>query len=614
MKKILLILFALLFSNLHSQSTITSTQDGNWSSSTTWSGGVVPGTGDKAIIAHTVSVNATTEINDLDINGNKTLNVDASFTVTGDVDMANVSSLNINSGGSYTQSAGNFTAGFATAVVIAKGKFMNFSNASTTITLSGTITVNSDSNEFGMLQVKGSFADPNSAGFIDYKKHMVSASTWELAGSPVASLGINIFVNSNSDLADNNDQYGIGVYDNTSEVYQAGSGSGANTWLNYTTSTVGSAGNFTAGKGYQMATDNGSEVSFKGKLRTGSVAINCTNNEEGLSSESDGTRFTLLANPYSTYLDVSSFLTTNSADLHADNGSVYVWNGSSMVSKNAGSGYKLAPGEGFMVGTVGPNETIRQVDFTTSMMATDGGDNAISGDPMEDNEARFTLRADHAGNEFTTDIYFLEEKTDGFDFLYDSAVIGMMGSELIATRLVQNDEGLDLGAQSLEYFEMSDKLIPLAIYANQGVEFKISIFENSTPADLNIYLEDAFEETMTDLKAGDYVFTPTNEISGAGRFFIHTTADTMSNVEVSTSMLNAFKEVNADYITIEGLATQTNNINVNIFNILGRKVLNTSLNNNLDTQTISTTGISSGIYVIELESANSRFTKKLIIK
>jgi len=38
------------------------------------------------------------------------------------------------------------------------------------------------------------------------------------------------------------------------------------------------------------------------------------------------------------------------------------------------------------------------------------------------------------------------------------------------------------------------------------------------------------------------VLTPSSDLEGAGRFFIHMTADTMSNEEVSTSMLNAFKE------------------------------------------------------------------------
>ena len=92
------------------------------------------------------------------------------------------------------------------------------------------------------------------------------------------------------------------------------------------------------------------------------------------------------------------------------------------------------------------------------------------------------------------------------------------------------------------------------------------------------------------------------------------TADTMSNEEVSTSMLNAYKEIDASYITIEGLATQTNETNVSLYNILGREVLSTTLNNNMGTQTISTVGLSTGIYVIELESGSDRLTKKLLIQ
>jgi hypothetical protein len=119
---------------------------------------------------------------------------------------------------------------------------------------------------------------------------------------------------------------------------------------------------------------------------------------------------------------------------------------------------------------------------------------------------------------------------------------------------------------------------------------------------------------MTDLKAGDFVLTPSTDLEGVGRFFIHMSADTMSNEDVSTSMLNAYKEVNANYITIEGLATQSNNINVSLYNILGTKVLDSSLSNNMNTQTVSTVGIASGVYVIELESGNNRLTKKLIIQ
>ena len=51
------------------------------------------------------------------------------------------------------------------------------------------------------------------------------------------------------------------------------------------------------------------------------------------------------------------------------------------------------------------------------------------------------------------------------------------------------------------------------------------------------------------------------------------TADTMSNEEVSTSMLNAYKEIDASYITVEGLATQSNETKVSLYAFLVRSSL-----------------------------------------
>ena len=146
-----------------------------------------------------------------------------------------------------------------------------------------------------------------------------------------------------------------------------------------------------------------------------------------------------------------------------------------------------------------------------------------------------------------------------------------------------------------------------------GQEFRINLHTATIP-DPNVYLEDVEEGTFTNLYEGDFVYTPTSDLEGVGRFFIHMTADTMSSGEVSTSMLNAYKEIDASYITIEGLATQSNETKVSLYNILGREVLATTLNNNMGTQTISTVGLSAGIYVIELESGSDRLTKKLLIQ
>ena len=153
-------------------------------------------------------------------------------------------------------------------------------------------------------------------------------------------------------------------------------------------------------------------------------------------------------------------------------------------------------------------------------------------------------------------------------------------------------------------------LIPVQLL--KMLEFRINLHTSTIP-DPNLYLEDLEEGTFTNLYEGDFVYTPTSDLSGVGRFFLHMTADTMSNEEASTSMLNAYKEIDANYITVEGLATQPNETKVSLYNILGTEVLSTTLYNNMGTQTISTVGMATGIYIIELESVNDRLTKKLII-
>ena len=237
-------------------------------------------------------------------------------------------------------------------------------------------------------------------------------------------------------------------------------------------------------------------------------------------------------------------------------------------------------------------------------------DDFISGDVMENTEIYLRL---YNYDELIEDahIKFQDNMTLGLDPGYD---LGDFFQEAaITTRLVENDEGFNFAHQQLPVSAMENAVIPLVINQSAGQEFRVNLFTATIP-DPNVYLEDVEEGTFTNLYEGDFVYTPTSDLEGVGRFFIHMSADTMSNEEVSTSMLNAYKEIDASYITIEGLATQTNETNVSLYNILGREVLSTTLNNNMGTQTISTVGLSAGIYVIELESGSDRLTKKLLIQ
>ena len=634
MKKILLIMLVLAYSNTYSQATYTSNADGNWSSASSWtpSGTAdsdsdgVPDSNDDVIINHSITVLSSQAANTVDNNfaSGKIL------TVSGNSGLLTVTSNFINDGGAVLISGGN-AANPATLTIngnlTQEGDFtINagqrlIMGGSSTITAKNPININSSSDSYGSLYLYSSFTQGSSSGKLSYRRFVAGTNSWDLISVPISNLSINTFAQGEDDLATNSNQYGIGEYSNTTASYNAGTGSGANTWLNFTTSTAPGAGNFTAGKGYQMATSNagsgsGAEMTFAGIPNTGSVTFAIINSETGTAADndaSDGSKFNLVGNPYPSFLSVASVISGNSGVLHANNQAVYGYTGSGYTTYNNASGGYIAPGQGFMVGA--DSSSPAQFSFTTSMQSTANTtmDDFISGDPMDDDRAELFIGYVSNEDNDRTRLYVIENMTDGLDLGYDAAKISF-ADNFISSRLVSDDDGSDITIQSLAYSELSNKIIPLVVNSPIGQEFTLSITHNTTPADLNVYLEDAMEGTMTDLKAGDFILSPSTDLEGVGRFFIHTTADTMSNNEVSTSMLNAFKEVNADNITIEGLATLSNNINVSLYNILGRKVLDTSLRNNMNTQTISTLGISSGIYVIELESGNYRLTKKLIIQ
>ena len=476
----------------------------------------------------------------------------------------------------------------------------NFSN-------SGTFTLNSDSDEFSSIIIGGTVA-----GNISYNRYVNSVGTneWDLIGSPVDGLSISAFASANvSTLATNGATKAIGYYNNAD-----------NTWTNYTTSTIGGAGNFPLGKGFQMGTiANGTGIlSFTGSPAATLQTRAIINNDAANSGA--GTRWNLVANPFPSYIQgntnadsSNNFLTINSDKLHDSYEAIYGYDADGTgytIYNNSSDTLLLAPGQAFMVAS--DNTSSDNISFTTQMRTVVGGDDLILGRIMQDSY-ELILSINEGDTEIDqTKFYFKEGLTLGLDPGYDAGHFNQQAA--LTTRLVEEDEGVGFAINAMGLESINDVVIPLVVNRESGNGFKISIHTNDIYEGTNVYLEDNQQGTMTLLNEQDFELTPQDNLSGAGRFFVHLTSTSLSiEDDIETHLLNVYKSDINNFITVEGTANQSNQINLRLYNILGKEVVSKTLANNINTQTISTQGLATGIYVIKLKSGNTVLTKKLII-
>ena len=509
---------------------------------------------------------------------------------------------------SDSQTYGEVTINEGVTLTIAKTGNLT---VNTDIINSGTIVLESDSNQFGSIIYKGSSTD-ETITYNRYVNALGGGLGWDLIGSPVNGLQISSFVTTNdSPLATGNGsgagasgEYAIGYYDNS-----------ANEWTNYTSATVGSI-QFIPGKGYQMATDSGATVAFTGTIDVAATeTISVENFDDG-----SGTQWVLLSNPYPSFIRIGpnsttdTFLEVNDDVIDDTYVGVYGYDAETSLDAlydvyNNTSTTKIAPGQGFMVAA--RSNDAATITFKEEMQTTSTGDDFISGNFLEDSQ-EIVIKLYHENNVIgSTKLYFKDILTLGLDPGWDAGAFDQ--NSALMTRLVEEDEGHGLAINAMSTEDMDDVVIPLEINQTSGQEFRVNL-HTSTIGQVNTYLEDTELQTLTLLNEEDFVMTPTIDLSDAGRFYIHLTSDTLSNEEVNTSLLNAYKKADNNYITIEGLSTQAASTKVSLYNILGTKVMDATLDNTTNTQTVSTNGLSTGIYVVKLVSGENQLTKKLIIK
>jgi len=501
------------------------------------------------------------------------------------------------SGNSTTAVANNITVDSGGSLTIAKNSDLTVSG---NFTNNGTVTLNSDADEFASIIVGGT-----SSGDIIYNRYVNTQGSgeWDLIGAPTDGLSISSFVTTNSTpLATSGSIYAVGTYDNSND-----------TWTNFTTSSVGAAGNFDIGRGYQMATSSGATMAFTGTVATTDQTQSIINN-----AGNGGRRWNLVANPYPSYLNANTsahasnnFLSVNSGVIDATYSAIYGYDADGSgytIYNNTNAATYIAPGQAFFVAAA--SSSAANLSFTEAMQTTTGGDDFIAG-RMANTSSELYLKLYEGQNLVgDTKFYFDNNLSLGLDPGYDAGAYNQ--SSALSSRLAEDDQGVNMGINAMGIDSFEQTTIPIVVNKEAGTSFRISLEDLTIPESVEVVLEDTETQTFTDLRAGDFTLNPQSDLSGMGRFYLRLGNTSLGGSDLEESYISIYNPMDKDYITIEGLAN-TQKSNVRLYNIIGQEILSKTLQTGLSTQNISTAGLTTGIYVIKLEVDSTLISKKIVI-
>ncbi|WP_299338562.1 T9SS type A sorting domain-containing protein [uncultured Psychroserpens sp.] len=491
-------------------------------------------------------------------------------------------------------------------------------SATTTVSAGQSITSNSGLVNFGTLEmnsVSTSYSSlittGNAQGEIIYNRHVnqlaPTGSTTgfnDLVAAPVTNSDQTFLAlrTANPDIPSGTiggvPSFLFGPFDNV-----------ANEYINYTAADDASL--VEAGVGYRTASTaaTGSTFRFVGNVETTTNLVPIT--------VGAGSTFNLIGNPYPSYITLADFLAANNSEFDAITSGVYAYDGDlsddftiwNQAYSDANPTALIAPGQGFFVSSKVGGGTIT---FSPSMRSIGTSDDFIPG-RMSNPIAHLKLEMRSENELFKTDFYFNDNASLGMDAGYDTAMFNSVTPDFaLYSHLAQNNNGLDLAVQSLNYDAINDVIIPLGINASQGQQLTISIFETDVADGIDVYLEDTLTNTFTLLNTSDYVFTPNTDLSGTGRFFLRFTSDVLSTPEENFDTVQIYTTKTPKALFIKGeLNTDTK---AEIYDIQGRMILNTPLDSSSTNNQIDISNFNSGVYIVKLSNSSQQKTQKVIIK
>ncbi len=419
-------------------------------------------------------------------------------------------------------------------------------------------------------------------------------TNWHLIGAPVSGQDYDsAWFTANNIASGTGSNRGVSTYINTTD--------GDGDWVY---AQDGATGTFANTSGYSVLTNAAGDISLTGNLLTNNLAVPITSSPvaPGVSNSNN-----LVGNPFAAYVSIDDFLTlgTNSAALEDVREAVYVWDGSAYLPLTTGF---IHPGQGFFLSSASASES---VDINENMLSHQTGVTFFN---TPTNDATINLIMAVGNEARSTRVNFIDGKTTGLDPRFDVATFtGQTAGLEIYTALVDGSyQDTNFALQALPETDLDNMVIPVGVTASAGEAVSIVAEINGLPVNTNVYLEDRSNGTYTLLGNGNsFDFTAAGDMTGFGRFYLHTTTQTLSNEIITQNLDVTVFQSDLNTLSISGLNGSA--ASFQLYDLLGKRVISENLNENSVQATIDISNIKSGVYIAQLASGDEATSIKLII-
>lgn len=439
----------------------------------------------------------------------------------------------------------------------------------------------------GSLQSTG-----NVSGDLTYNLS-IADDKWHLVSSPVIGEEYNdawVTANGIASGATTASNRGIATYDNTTD----------DPTTSYWRYMQQGSNSVFQGKGYSLKSSASGTYLFTGTFPRANFEI--------LISQSGGNNWNLVNNPYPSYLNIADFITANTSKLGGAFQAVYVWNpsnGANGAYESLTSGY-IHPGQAFFVSA---NIASGTIDITENLQSAQTGVTFYKDVP----NPYIKLSVSNGSLKSSTTFNLLTNATNGLNPGQDFGMFtGVKNNFAIYSHLVEDNIGIALKKQSLKISEMENLEIALGVIAQKNSEIKFTAESLNVPSGIDLFLEDKLTNSVTNLgdANSEYVIKLTDDLNGVGRFYLSTSAKSLSTGNVHLENISIYKTNNSN-LKITGLSV--GKASIKLYNILGKQIVNASFISN-GVKDIALPNVATGIYIIELTTATGTLNKKITLE